>query len=290
MARSGDDHPRDRRADLPRHQSSGLRERLGGGAEVSVVEHDARRLAAELQRVAGDPLAADRCDPATSRGGPGEGDLVDPRIAHQRLRHLAVGGDDVDDPGRQADVLGHLGEHVARQRRLRRHLDHDRAAGDQRRGRLVGDRRGGRVPRHDDAHHADRFTDQASDVAAGGRCVVLDELEVAGEIGVVVVGGADATDVQAGERVHDAHLARPVERQFLAPGLQRGGEGVEVGGPFGGRQPRPRTVIERCPGRADGALRRRRCRPPPPGRSPPRSTDRRRRTARWSPLTPSPHR
>ena len=53
---------------------------------------DRGRLAAELERAAGDALAAERRDLAAGRGRAGEGDLVDARVAHEQLRHLAVGG------------------------------------------------------------------------------------------------------------------------------------------------------------------------------------------------------
>ena len=46
-------------------------------------------------------------------GRPGEGDLVDPRVADQQLGDLAVGGDHVEHARRQADGLGGLGDQVA---------------------------------------------------------------------------------------------------------------------------------------------------------------------------------
>ena len=73
---------------------------------------DRRRLAAELERAAGDALAAERRDAPAGRGRAGERDLVDARVAHEQLGHLAVGGDDVEHARRQADRLGDLGDHV----------------------------------------------------------------------------------------------------------------------------------------------------------------------------------
>ena len=78
--------------------------------EVGVVEDDGGRLAAELERAAGDALAAHRGDPAAGRGGTGEGDLVDARVAYEQLGDLAVGRHDVEHARREADLLGDLGE------------------------------------------------------------------------------------------------------------------------------------------------------------------------------------
>jgi hypothetical protein len=68
--------------------------------EIGVVEHDERRLAAELERQllagAGGRLADDAAD----FGRAGEGDLVDAGCL-TILAGLAVAGDDVDDALRQ---------------------------------------------------------------------------------------------------------------------------------------------------------------------------------------------
>ena len=52
-------------------------------------------------------------------------------VADQKLGDVAVGRDDVEHAGRQADVLGDLGEEVGVAGRLRRGLEDDRAPGDQ---------------------------------------------------------------------------------------------------------------------------------------------------------------
>jgi hypothetical protein len=84
----------------------------GGGLDVHVIENDGGRLAAEFQRAAGDPLAADRRDPPPGRRRAGEGDLVHARIADQQLSDLTVGGDHVEYARQQADGLGRLGDQV----------------------------------------------------------------------------------------------------------------------------------------------------------------------------------
>src|SRR5580692_8526865 len=79
----GDHDPGERGADLAGQEALGLGQGARGGLDVGVVEDDGGRLAAQLQRAPGDPLAADGGDPAPGRGGAGEGDLVDPRVADQ---------------------------------------------------------------------------------------------------------------------------------------------------------------------------------------------------------------
>src|ERR1700735_1224769 len=116
---AGDHDPGQRRADLAGQEALGLGQGARGGLDVGIVEDNGGRLAAELQGAPGDPLAADGGDPPPGRGRPGEGDLVDPRVADQQLGHLAIGGDDVEDAGRQARGLGRLRDQVALAPRLR---------------------------------------------------------------------------------------------------------------------------------------------------------------------------
>ena len=131
-----------------------------------------------------DPLAAQRRDAPAGGGRSGERDLVDAGSVHEQLRHLAVGGDDVEHAGRQADLLGRLGEHVALARRLRRRLEHDGAAGEQRGADLVADERHRRVPRDDRADDADRLAHEQAELAAAGRRALLLERERVGQRGV----------------------------------------------------------------------------------------------------------
>src|SRR6185312_11528682 len=77
MATLRDDDARERRAHLAVEPALGARERLGGGPEVHVVEHHRRRLPAELEGAARDPLTAQRRDAPAGRGRPRERDLVD---------------------------------------------------------------------------------------------------------------------------------------------------------------------------------------------------------------------
>ena len=92
---------------------SALASRSAVDSEIDIVEDHGGRLPAELEGAPGDPLAAERGDPPSGRRRAGEGDLVDPRVADQQLGDLAIGGHHIDDTGRQADLLGHLGHQVA---------------------------------------------------------------------------------------------------------------------------------------------------------------------------------
>ena len=62
---------------------------VGGRAEVGVVEHDLRRLAAELERDLVEVLGRGVGDRAAGGGGAGEGDLVHAGVAGQRGAELA---------------------------------------------------------------------------------------------------------------------------------------------------------------------------------------------------------
>ena len=69
-------------------------------------------------------------------------------------------------PGGRPISSADLGEHVALARRLRRRLQHDGAAGEQRGADLVADQRDRRVPRDDRADHADRLAHEQAELAA----------------------------------------------------------------------------------------------------------------------------
>ena len=69
VPRPGHDDAGQRRAHLAGEEALGAGEGGRRDPEVHVVEHDGRRLPAELERAAGDPLAADGRDPTPGRGG-----------------------------------------------------------------------------------------------------------------------------------------------------------------------------------------------------------------------------
>ena len=77
--------PGQRGADLTREEAFGSRDGLRDAREVRVVEDHRGRLAAELERAAGDALAAERRDASTGRRRPGERDLVDAGVRDEQL-------------------------------------------------------------------------------------------------------------------------------------------------------------------------------------------------------------
>ena len=122
---------------------------------------------------------------------------------------------DVEHAGREAGAMRELGE---RQRRVRRglgRLDHDGAAGRQRRRHLARDHRARKIPRRDRRAHADRLLDHDQPaIAADGRDhVAVDALAFLGE--PLDVRGADG-DFRArfGERL--ALLGGQDEREVVA--------------------------------------------------------------------------
>ena len=82
---------------------------------VGIGEHDARRLAAELQRDPGDVVGRCPQDRGSGRRLTGERDLVDPTVAHQRVADHATGtGEDRDASVGHARLDEELTEHRAR--------------------------------------------------------------------------------------------------------------------------------------------------------------------------------
>ena len=128
-----------------------------GAAEVGVLQHDVRRLAAELEE---DPLhgrGALLHDAPSHRGRPGEGDHVDLGDEGQLLTHQVVrGGDHVDHAGGDVGLLGdEPAEEGGVPRGVGCGLDDDRVAGGQGLSELVQRHLDREVPRHDGPHHAD---------------------------------------------------------------------------------------------------------------------------------------
>ena len=104
---------------------------LDGG----VLEDDVRGLAAELERHL--LVGARDClrDLAADRGRPGEGDLVDTRMPHQRRSGGSGARHDVDNTRRQIGLLEDLGEQQRGERRGLGRFQHDGVARRRARGR-----------------------------------------------------------------------------------------------------------------------------------------------------------
>ena len=131
---------------------------LDRGGQVGVVEDDVGRLAAQFEGDPLDLLGGERADPPAGPGRAGERDHVDVGVGRQRLAgDRAVPGHEVVDAGRQAGVVGDLGEQVRRERRDLARLVHHGAAGRERRRDLRHGLVERVVPRGDGADHADRL-------------------------------------------------------------------------------------------------------------------------------------
>ena len=107
-----------RRAHLAVVLQAGVEQLRDGGGEVGVVQHDARRLAAELEGAALHHLAAERTDLAARGGAPGERDLVHERVGDEVAAEVGVAGQDAHDSGWHIRVEEDLGEHEGAHGRL----------------------------------------------------------------------------------------------------------------------------------------------------------------------------
>src|SRR5207249_2954460 len=128
-----------RGADLARMETPDAHQRGDGRVDVGVVEHDARAFSAELQQEALHRLRAGLGDPYAYAGAAGEADHVDVGRLDQRGTGFGTrAGDDVDDAGREPDLLHDADELEAAERVLGRGLDDDGVPGRQRGGDLAG--------------------------------------------------------------------------------------------------------------------------------------------------------
>ena len=160
------EHARRRRAVLAGVEVAGDLDALDDGLEVRVVEHDHRRLAAQLEVHPLQRVGRGARDLLAGRDVAGERDHRDVGVAHEaRAGRLAVAEDHVQHALRQ--VLGReLGEPRGRQRRLLGGLQHDRVAGRQRRADLPDRHHQRVVPGRDLADDADRLAADHRRVAA----------------------------------------------------------------------------------------------------------------------------
>ncbi len=154
---------------LPGVVEAGPRDRLGDGADVlDVVEHDDRRLAAELQVDPLEVLGRGLRDLHARAHRAGDRDHRRGRVADDPGAGLAVADDDVEH-ARREDLTHDLGQLDRGDRGGVRRLEHDRVARGQRRGDLPDGHHHRVVPRRDLAHDADRLV-------ADHRGVVGEEL------------------------------------------------------------------------------------------------------------------
>ena len=259
VLRARHDEPRRDRAALAAVRGRRERAHHRRLLRVGVVQHDGRRLAAELEE---DPLqrrARRGHDRAADRGGAGEGDDVDVGVRRHLDADLVVGrGQNVDDAGREVGVLGdQLAQRERRPRRVRRALEHDRAAGGERRAELR-ERQLDRVVVGDDgADDAGRFL---LDPAVADHAERLAIAEILGELVGFQQVGVVADDVDrhlelraAGARDGRAHLVHQDRPQVLDVVLQRLVQLVQAARAELGVA-RPVRGVERAPRRSDRPL------------------------------------
>ena len=165
---------------------------LRRGIEIGVVEHDERRVAAELERELLDRRRDLLHQHAADFGRAGERELAHGRVrAHLAADLRGLADDDVEHAGRKARAMRELGERQRRVRRRFRGLDHDGAARGERGRHLARDHRAREIPRRDRRAHADRLLhDDEAAIAADRRDhVAVDALAFLGE--PLDVRGAD---------------------------------------------------------------------------------------------------
>ena len=175
-------------------------------------------------------------------------------MGQQRLTCLrAVAGDHVEHAGRDAGLLRQRRHPQCREWRLLGGLEHDRAAGGERRGDLLCGHQHRVVPRHDQPAHTDRFLDdQAHRLRTDGRDIARD---LGRPAGVVLEHERHFVDVELGitDRLPAvAHL----ELGQLPPMLtdQLGDPQQQARPLAGGDRVPPRAVIEGAPGGDDGEI------------------------------------
>ena len=142
-------------------------------ARVGALVDDRRRRVPELELHAL-PRRAPREVPADP-GRAGERDELHALVLDERVADLGRrAGDDVQPPGREPGLLEELGEEERRERRRGRGLEHDRAAGGERRRDLVGDeveREVERADRGDDRRSGARSVNASLPSPAGDASI-----------------------------------------------------------------------------------------------------------------------
>ena len=152
------DEPIRGRARLPDVAELGRDGAIDGLVEIGIVEHDERRVAAQLHRRAQHTGCGLLEQPLPDRRRTGEGQLPEPRVTDDRLGHRrrCRRGEHVDYPCRHAGILEELREIQSRQRSELGRIDHHRAPRRERRGDLAGRHGQRKVPRR----HQEAWTDR----------------------------------------------------------------------------------------------------------------------------------
>ena len=221
------------------------------GVEVGVVEHDERRVAAELERHLLHRLRALRHQQLADLGRAGERQLAHARIAVSTPPISRAGPvSTLNTPAGMPARCGELGERERGVGRLRRRLADDRAAGGERGRDLARDHRRREIPRRDRGDDADRLAqhhdalvglvarDQVAVDALGFLGEPLDEGGGIGDLALrlgerlALLGGHEPREVvrvQHDQVVPAAQEHRALLRGLRGPGREggvRGGDGL----------------------------------------------------------------
>ncbi|MDT4843186.1 hypothetical protein FQZ97_771090 [compost metagenome] len=187
----GDQHAAGGRAHLPGVEEGTAAGQFHGQLQVSVLQHQQRRLAAQLQAHALHGFRRALHHLHAHRVAAGEGDLGHLRVGRQRRAHRQAGAaHQVEHAGRQAAVVDDARQLQLRQRRHLGGLEHHGATGGQGRGEFPGGSHHGEVPRHDQPHHTDGLAAQTCGEVLAGQLhrTVLLGVQTFGEAGVVLEG------------------------------------------------------------------------------------------------------
>ena len=166
--------------------------------EVGVGEENARRLAPELERQLLQRAGGRPHDLASGFRTAGERHLVDAWMRHEGRAGDASAGDDVDDAGRQPDLIQRRRQREDGQRSLLGRLEHDRAAGAERRRELPRRQQERKIPGNDLSGDANRLTKRQHEGVVGRRQHVALQL-----------GGKPAVVLEARRRLRSRRLRLP---------------------------------------------------------------------------------
>ena len=168
----------------------------------------------KLEGVASKALGADFGNALAAGHAAGEADLVDLRPIDQIIADLSSGRNDIEHAGRQSDRFRTFGDDLRLERRFRRRLGHDGAAGEKRGGDSVRGQRNRRVPRRDDGDDANRFANDlrlaADDVAR------LDRFALGAELAVELEQLRSVLNDETGEALAAPRLAPSTRRSRAA--------------------------------------------------------------------------
>ena len=245
----------------PECEIAAYAQNIAASADVAVVEQHERRLAAELEEHALHGRARRGHDLAADRRRAGERHDVDVGMRRQLGADRGVGRrEHVHDAGRDVGRLGdELAERERRPRRVGRALQHDGAAGRERRRELRERELDRVVVRRDRADDAGGFLLDPAVVPARERVAlaeVLDEVVALEQIGV------PAARRRSGRRAAARSCSRPARRPRCTRISRSGVDVVEqrlvqlAQAPHAERVvARPVGRVERAPGRGDRAPR-----------------------------------